>query len=192
MFQPTIKVQSKNSAARVMASMKKLTDSKVLVGIPAKTSTRKKPPINNAELTYIHTHGIRTVTAQRRMGAMMKNRNLNYKQALALYMHSKGSSLFAVPPRPIIEPAIEANKKVIEAELKLAAVAALAGDSAATERHLRLAGMTAQNVVRAWFTDPRNHWPPNAPSTIKRKGSDKPLIDTGQLRKAMTYVVEMG
>ena len=192
MFKAVGSVQSKSNSAKVVASMQKLVNSRVLVGIPAKTSNRKKPPINNAELTYIHTHGIRTIDARRRMSAMMKNRNLNYKQALALYIHSKGSSMFAVPPRPIIEPAIEANKKVIEAELKLAAAAALSGDKAATERHLRLAGMTAQNVVRAWFTDSRNHWPPNAPSTIKRKGSDKPLIDTGQLRKAMTYVVEMG
>lgn len=32
--------------------------------------------------------------------------------------------------------------------------------------------------------------PPNAPSTIRRKKSSKPLIDTGQLRNAITYTVE--
>lgn len=32
--------------------------------------------------------------------------------------------------------------------------------------------------------------PPNAASTIARKGSDKPLIDTGQLRSSISYVVE--
>lgn len=31
--------------------------------------------------------------------------------------------------------------------------------------------------------------PPNAPSTIKKKGSDVPLIDTGQLRSAITHKV---
>ena len=31
---------------------------------------------------------------------------------------------------------------------------------------------------------------PLAPSTIKRKGSSKPLIDTGQMRQAITYRVK--
>lgn len=33
--------------------------------------------------------------------------------------------------------------------------------------------------------------PPNAPKTIARKGSSKPLIDTGQLRQSITYVVRL-
>lgn len=32
--------------------------------------------------------------------------------------------------------------------------------------------------------------PPNAASTIKRKGSSKPLIDTGQLRSSITYQIQ--
>jgi phage gpG-like protein len=32
--------------------------------------------------------------------------------------------------------------------------------------------------------------PPNSPWTIARKGSSKPLIDTGQLRNSITYKVE--
>jgi phage gpG-like protein len=33
--------------------------------------------------------------------------------------------------------------------------------------------------------------PPNRPSTIRRKGSSKPLIDTGQLRNSITHKVEV-
>lgn len=33
------------------------------------------------------------------------------------------------------------------------------------------------------------HSPPNAPSTIEKKGSSKPLIDFGQMIKSVTYVV---
>lgn len=33
--------------------------------------------------------------------------------------------------------------------------------------------------------------PPNAPSTVAAKGSDKPLIDTGQLRSSISYLVRM-
>ena len=32
--------------------------------------------------------------------------------------------------------------------------------------------------------------PPNAPSTVARKGSSNPLIDTGQMRTAVTWRVE--
>lgn len=34
--------------------------------------------------------------------------------------------------------------------------------------------------------------PPNSPWTIARKGSSKPLIDTGQLRNSITHKVEIG
>ncbi len=34
--------------------------------------------------------------------------------------------------------------------------------------------------------------PANSPYTIAKKGSSKPLIDTGQLRNSITYVVEVG
>lgn len=33
---------------------------------------------------------------------------------------------------------------------------------------------------------------PNAPSTIRRKGSDKPLIDTGQMKDAVRYFIIEG
>lgn len=31
---------------------------------------------------------------------------------------------------------------------------------------------------------------PNAPSTIAKKGSEKPLIDTGRMRQSVTYVIK--
>lgn len=35
-------------------------------------------------------------------------------------------------------------------------------------------------------------WAPNAPSTVKKKGSDKPLIDTGTMRQNVQYVIKEG
>jgi len=71
-------------------------------------------------------------------------------------------------------------------------------------------GKAAQNMCRDWFTNPKNGWPPNQPATVKGKlrkmskskraaamavykqgGSiDSPLIDTGELRKSIIYVVK--
>jgi len=199
-MRPTINLAVKGEGAKGVASrLLDLTSRDVLVGIPGRTTSRRsnkgQQAVTNAELAFLHTHGVRTIDARRRMGAMMKNRGIGYNQALALYLHSKGSLAYAVPPRPIIEPAIVAtgNKEKLAEDLRRAAQANLSGQDVATvERYLTATGLDAQNIVRRWFTDPRNGWPPNKPSTIRRKGSAQPLIDTGELRKSMTFVIRKG
>ena len=71
------------------------------------------------------------------------------------------------------------NKETIARQMRTAAQGAFEADEQALERGLGLAGTAAANAAKAWFTDPKNHWAENAPSTIERKGSDQPLIDTG-------------
>ncbi|WP_249961092.1 hypothetical protein [Histophilus somni] len=44
-------------------------------------------------------------------------------------------------------------------------------------------GDVQENIVKG-------DWVANAPSTIKRKGSSKPLIDTGHLRKSITGIIK--
>lgn len=47
-------------------------------------------------------------------------------------------------------------------------------------------GVEAENaILEAFRTRGWGSWKPNAPMTIKLKGSDSPLIDTGQLRRAI-------
>lgn len=113
--------------------------------------------------------------------------------AALLYIHTNGSPVRHIPARPVIEPAIQAdgNRELIAAQLKLAGKAILDKDAAAAETHLRKAGQIGANVSKRWFTDPRNNWAPNAPSTIRAKGSDQPLIDTGALRQAITWVIRI-
>jgi hypothetical protein len=112
--------------------------------------------------------------------------------AQLLYIHTHGSPLQNIPARPVIEPAIAAedNASRISAELKQAAQSALEADPRAMHQHLEKAGQLGENAAKRWFTDPRNHWAPNAPATIEEKGSDKPLIDTGELRRSITHVVK--
>lgn len=57
------------------------------------------------------------------------------------------------------------------------------------DRGLRSAGNLAASYAKKWFTDPRNGWAPNSPRTIALKGSSRPLIDTGAMQEAITYVV---
>lgn len=51
-------------------------------------------------------------------------------------------------------------------------------------------GFWAEEIVDDAFTSGGfGKWAPNAPSTIKRKGSDKPLINIGELRRSITSQV---
>lgn len=51
-------------------------------------------------------------------------------------------------------------------------------------------GSKAKSMIQDAIRD--GDWAPNAPSTIKIKGSDKPLIDTGTMRQGVQYVIKEG
>lgn len=48
-------------------------------------------------------------------------------------------------------------------------------------------GQIMVGFIQTYLTD--LDYPPNSPTTIARKGSSNPLIDTGQLRDSITYEV---
>ena len=122
------------------------------------------------------------------MDAMM-NMGMKYSQAHTLYIREHGSPMMSIPPRPVLQPAIEDRKPEISMVLADAGRAALLNDVAVYEANLNKAGMVAASAAQGWFENPQNDWPPNSPRTIRRKGSDQPLVDTGEMRKAITYIV---
>lgn len=172
----------------IQRSLAELAKKDVLVGIPQEKGSREgnNDNINNAELAYIHTHGIRKREMRQEMQPDIDN-GTPYSQAYQMYLQAHGSPLWHSPPRPIIEPAIEAHRQELADLLREALTNAL--DSRPFMPALKKAGMKGQNVTRAWFTDSRNGWAPNSPLTIAKKGSARPLIDTAELRKSITYVI---
>ena len=174
--------------AGLFARLRGLQKRHIYVGIPQEKNSRKGEEIGNAELLYIHTHGIRRRPMIEEMDQNMA-RGLKYSAAFSLYIQSHGSPLWHSPPRPVIEPALAANKVRIAAEFKKIYQATASADGDGVERAITRTGLLAQNVCQEWFDDPRNNWPANSPVTIAKKKSDKPLIDTGAMRKAITYVV---
>ena len=58
------------------------------------------------------------------------------------------------------------------------------------EQILRKAGAFLEGAIKQKITEGDPSWPPLKPETIKRKGSSKPLIDTGKLRASITHKVE--
>ncbi|GED71178.1 hypothetical protein BRE01_48800 [Brevibacillus reuszeri] len=167
-----------------------LANRQVYVGIPEGESSQRGQgdPISNAELLYAHTHGIRQKAMRDEMNPRVESGEMTYSKAYELWIQTHGSPLWRSPPRPVLEPAIEHNKEAIAKQLgKVSEVALDGGDP---EPELHRAGLMGQNFARGWFTDPQNNWAPNSPITEERKGSDRPLIDKGELRKAITYVVK--
>lgn len=184
-----------DSLGDVLKSMADVAVTSLLVGIPEEKGKRKpkqgeEGSISNAQLLYIHTHGIRKKPMRQEMARTMRVKP--YSQAYEMYIQEHGSPLWHSPPRPVIEPAIENSAKDLQGLMDDAVAEGIAGNQVGFQRKLRVVGMTAQNRVRAWFDDPKNNWEPNKPDTVKQKGADKPLIDTAQLRRSITYVVRKG
>lgn len=105
------------------------------------------------------------------------------------YLHEHGDPAHNIPPRAFLQPSMEANKMTIADKMGGVINSALSGDTAGVENKMEALSLYGANKAKAWFVDPQNNWPANAPSTIKRKGSDKPLIDTQGMRKAISGVV---
>ncbi|NSX05087.1 hypothetical protein [Cupriavidus gilardii] len=144
----------------VLQSINGLVQKQVLVGIPDSAPERKDDaPIGNAAIGYIQ---------------------------------ETGSPANNLPARPFLVPGVSDSLPKATAQLEKAATAALEGDPAAVERRLSSAGLEAQNSVRAKINSGIK--PDLKPSTIAdrlRRGrtGTVPLVDTGQLRNSITYVI---
>lgn len=164
--------------AQVMTTMAQLVKKDVLVGIPDSAPERKEDtPLSNAQIGYILDNG---------------------------------SPKANIPPRPFLVPGVENVQPEIVEDFRGGAKAALDGNAAGVERSLVRAGLRAQNAVREKIQD--GPFVPLSEVTLRnrarrgRKGAReeldrraagedpgtstaKPLLDTGQLRNSVTFVV---
>ncbi|NIR31645.1 MAG: hypothetical protein GWN84_20505 [Gammaproteobacteria bacterium] len=90
------------------------------------------------------------------------------------------------PERSFLRATLDAERRKYIQLLKGVGDAAVAGKTS-LEQGARLVGEIAVGDVKQTIAD--GVPPPNAPSTIERKGSSTPLIDTGQLRGSITSKV---
>lgn len=185
-----VRVTTHDNTDDLKRALDGLKEMQVYVGVPEEESSREDEDITNAELAFLMTNGVRQRPMRKDMEADVEAHG--YHAAYDMYVQSHGSPLWQTPPRPIIEPAIEDDTAVISELLGEALKAALDGDRDKAMEYLNKAGLEGQAAAQDWFTNPKNGWTPNAQSTIENKGSDKPNIDTGELRKSITYVVKKG
>lgn len=93
-----------------------------------------------------------------------------------------------IPERSFLRSTMDRRRDLYLELLEEAADRAL--DGRPTKRELEQIGAIAVGDVRD--TIARGVPPPNAPSTIARKGSSHPLIDTGRMWQSLDAVVELG
>lgn len=93
-----------------------------------------------------------------------------------------GPHKITIPARPWLVPGVQSGTvdylRVIEKGVKK-------GDN--LDMVLERVGIVAVGNVQQYMTDLKT--PPNAPSTIAKKGSSNPLIDSGAMRASVTYSV---
>lgn len=102
-------------------------------------------------------------------------------------IHEFGSSDGRIPERSFMRSSVDASKKKLETMLSKLSAQVLDGKMG-KKQALGLVGTFVQNLFRAKIT--AGVPPPNKPSTVKRKGSSKPLVDTGQLLGAIDFEVK--
>lgn len=112
--------------------------------------------------------------------------------ALIGYVQEFGSPANNIPARPFLIPGVQDIQKPAADRLKVAAQRALSGDLSQAEKQLHAAGLIGQNSARAKINS--NIQPKLSERTLAARRArgvtrENTLIDTGQLRNAITYVI---
>ena len=90
------------------------------------------------------------------------------------------------PARPFMRQTVDNHESEINALLKQARQSLLGGyggEQVLKEIGLKVKDMMQNEIINGGFV-------PNAASTIRKKGSDRPLIDTGRMRQSVNYEIK--
>jgi len=90
-----------------------------------------------------------------------------------------------MPSRPFMRQMGETRREEIKQMMEDALETILKG--ADEEQVFTRIGIKGKAMMQEQIVN--GDYAPNAESTIRQKGSDKPLIDTGQMRQSVNYVV---
>ena len=108
-----------------------------------------------------------------------------------LYWHEKGIPERSVPERPILKFAIERSDKVTERCVQQIMNGLLYKNWTSKDvfREINIYGSRVANIAIEIFKHPDGTLVDNAESTIRRKGMNHPLVDSGDLENAISYKV---
>lgn len=188
-----IKVTVKNTQAAkdaIQQALKKLmTDKAVTIGIHEDAGNVESDDLTMASLGAVHefgadinhpggtSYGYATKAAADEGKVRFLKTGKGYAE-----LGVTGPHKINIPARPWLKPGVESGNteyvKIIERTL---------ADGGTPEQALNKVGVVAVGKVKKYMTDLKS--PPNAKSTIKKKGSANPLIDSGAMRASVDYSV---
>jgi hypothetical protein len=116
-----------------------------------------------------------------------KIRNRNINAILVRAKHATFENGITIPARPWLRPGIW-NNLARSRSIARKALAQVARGAMEAVTALELLGTDAAGAVKRYFIT--GEFQANAPSTIRKKKSSRPLIDSSQLRQSVTHVVE--
>lgn len=149
-----------DKVAETIDGIQRLTSTRVMVGVPGdKTDRDDASPVTNADLAYIEENG---------------------------------SPEANIPQRKFMYPGLEAAQDKLTDKLEQVGNAALDGRPDAVDRGFNQVGLIGQSAIRKKITD--GPFVPLKPSTLAARRARgrtgmKPLIDKGELRAAINYVI---
>ncbi len=91
-----------------------------------------------------------------------------------------------IPSRPFLRDSVDANGDQINNFLQSMKKELLRGRTA--EDVLKKIGVFQKGLVQEQIV--KGDFAPNSEETIRRKGSDTPLVDTGRMRQSVNYVIQ--
>lgn len=91
-----------------------------------------------------------------------------------------------MPSRPFMRQSVDNHESEIDAFIQSLKSYMFSGNATA-EEILRRIGVFQKGLIQEEIRN--GSFAPNAPSTIKKKGSSHPLIDTGTMRQSVNFVI---
>lgn len=113
-------------------------------------------------------------------------------QGQLMAIHEYGDPSRGIPERPVLRMTLKQERAAVLNMLAASMQDALTSKTpdALVERGYERAALYLESKVKQAFGS--SELAPNAPQTVARKGSNKPLIDTGELRRSIEgRVVQM-
>lgn len=106
-----------------------------------------------------------------------------------MFIHENGSPLRNLPSRPVLQMTVDyANDGLLYRTIQLGIKALLENDFKveAFENELNKLALRLEKYARKIIYSNDGRLAPNSPATIKAKGDNHPLFDTGQLARSIT------
>ena len=156
--------------AELQAKLKEAANTDILVGIPeSATNTKDGETFYLADIAFLQNYG---------SYSEKENRHMTSDEA-------KESG--KIPPRPFGSTLMQNYGDKIKKFYQKDVGESLKGKRS-MKQSLNRVGFIASGLMKQNLST--GNWTPNAESTIAKKGSSKPLIDTGEMRRAITWVLK--